>query len=435
MNLSVRGRPPVYLLLLGALLLGTSGELPEDGRWRKFRTHRFDEGLRPEQRLMIEQLEALGYATGSVIAPPELANVTRFVPARSQHGPSVYSSGHAAEAILIDMKGNVLHRWSQDFWDVWPDYPVARTDENAGYWRRVHLFENGDLLAIHEGLGILKLDRDSKVLWASPVRAHHDLDVAPSGEIYVLTREAHIVPHVREDLPILEDFVSVLDGATGLEKRRVSVLAALNASRWAGLQTRRLDAMKRRGGLESLAGDVLHTNSLRLLDGSWADRLPSFRAGNVLVSMRKLDALAVVDMDAGAVVWARKGAFRRQHDPRPLANGNLLLFDNLGLGGKRSRVIELDPLEEDPVRAITWEFRHSDEEPLYSPTCGTAHRLANGNTMITESDGGRALEVTPEGRVVWEFYNPHRAGADGAYIATLFEMVRLPPDFSLAWIR
>lgn len=37
--------------------------------------------------------------------------------------------------------------------------------------------------------------------------------------------------------------------------------------------------------------------------------------------------------------------------------------------------------------------------------------------------------MTPEGRVVWEFNNPHRAGEHKELVAVLFEMVRLPPDF------
>ena len=66
---------------------------------------------------------------------------------------------------------------------------------------------------------------------------------------------------------------------------------------------------------------------------------------------------------------------------------------------------------------------------LFSKTLGSCQRLPNGNTLITESENGRALEVTRDKRVVWEFYNPHRAGARGELVAVLFEMLRLPPDF------
>jgi hypothetical protein len=55
--------------------------------------------------------------------------------------------------------------------------------------------------------------------------------------------------------------------------------------------------------------------------------------------------------------------------------------------------------------------------------------LWNGNTLITESENGRAIEVTRGGRVVWEFNSPHRAGPRSELVATLFEVLRLPPDF------
>jgi hypothetical protein len=43
---------------------------------------------------------------------------------------------------------------------------------------------------------------------------------------------------------------------------------------------------------------------------------------------------------------------------------------------------------------------------------GGAQRLPNGNTLITESDKGRAFEVTREGEIVWDFYNPD-TGSEG----------------------
>ena len=60
----------------------------------------------------------------------------------------------------------------------------------------------------------------------------------------------------------------------------------------------------------------------------------------------------------------------------------------------------------------------------------TSQRLPGGNVLVTESDNGRAFEITPDGDVVWDFYNPHRAGDDDEFIATLFEVLRLPVE---AW--
>jgi len=413
------------LALAAAVLAPASAraEAPDEGRWRELRVHRDDQGLDDEQRAMLERLEAIGYATGSVTAPEDLSGVTRYEPERSQAGLNLYSSGHAPEALLMDMEGRILHRWGHDFHETWPELRIAHDRDEDQYWRRVHLFSNGDLLAIHEGIGVLRLDRDSKLLWASAVRAHHDLHVPDGDEIYVLSRKARVVPFVHEREPVLEDFVSVLDGATGKEKQRVSLLRALERSPWAGLWRES----------EPRTGDIFHTNSIEVLDGSWEERIAAFRKGNVLVSLREVDALAVLDMEAEAIVWLQRGTFARQHDPTPLPNGHLLLFDNAGLARDRSRVLEIDPRAPES-QTVAWEFRDSEEEPLVSPTCGTAARLPNGNTLVTESDGGRALEVTPDGSIVWEYYNPHRAGDEGQYIATIFEMVRLPADFAAAWL-
>ncbi len=165
-----------------------------------------------------------------------------------------------------------------------------------------------------------------------------------------------------------------------------------------------------------------------MLDGRIADRVPEFAAGNVLVSMRALDRIAVVDLEQERVVWTTTGSFKKQHDPGILANGNLLLFDNSGRG-EESAVLEYDPA----TMELVWEYRGNAEEPFYSEWCGTAQRLPNGNTLITESDYGRAFEVTPDGEIVWEFFNPHRAGEEGQYIASLLELVRLPPDTPIDW--
>ena len=58
-------------------------------------------------------------------------------------------------------------------------------------------------------------------------------------------------------------------------------------------------------------------------------------------------------------------------------------------------------------------------------TAGTTKRLPNGNTLITESNNGRAFEVTPAGEIVWEFFNPYRTGENNELIAALYDVVRL----------
>jgi len=112
--------------------------------------------------------------------------------------------------------------------------------------------------------------------------------------------------------------------------------------------------------------------------------------------------VVIIDWATSRLLWAwGRGEILGPHDATMLPDGHILLFDN-GLGREWSRVIELDPVE----RKIVWEYRASDPESFYTPSRGSNQRLANGNTLITESDSGRAFEVTRDGRIVWEFINP-----------------------------
>jgi hypothetical protein len=388
---------------------------PRAGRWAENRPGPDESELTDEQRAEMARLAELGYASG-VHAGGGRSGVTRHTPGSTAAGMLQLTSAHGPTSMLLDDKGNILHRWQYGFRKAFPERPG--TLRGATFWRRTHLFENGDLLAIFEGLAILKLDKDSNLIWSRLIPAHHDMALEPDGSIWVLTREPSVIPAVHETQPVLEDFVSLLD-SNGEETRRISLLDALERSDYSDHWD---------GGL-GISGDLFHVNSLERLDGSIARVDPVFREGNLLISSRHLDHLAVLDPDSERIVWAMKGAFNAQHDPQILDNGNILLFDNNVLG-EASRVVELDPA----TGAERWVYEGSASEPFYSETCGLAQRLPGGNTLITESDYGRAFEVTASGDIVWEFYNPFRAGDENQYIATMMEMKRLPPDFPTDWL-
>jgi len=276
---------------------------------------------------------------------------------------------------------------------------------------------------MYNGLGIVKLDKNSKLLWKYAEGSHHHLSVQDDGRILVLTREDMTAPRISSAVDILADSVTTLD-AEGNELGRMPLLDAFWNSDYASWL--KAPAVS----LRSQRIDLFHSNRIVVLDGRLADRIPSFRKGNLLISLRSLNALVVVDRDSEEVVWSASGPWLQQHCPSVLDNGNILLFDNQGHYGA-SRVLEFDPA----TRAIEWRYDGGGEDELYSERFGTAQRLPNGNTLIAESHYGRALEVTPEGEIVWEFYTPARAGDDDELIANLFEIERLPRDFPVDWLE
>jgi len=379
-----------------------------------------------DTRAMIEQLEAIGYASG-VLPAGEDGGVKRLDRERAWPGLAVYVSGHAPEALLVDLEGRVLHRWAIPLDEVWPGFRVTSQKHHArSFFRRAWPLPDGGLIAIFEGYGIFQLDRGSNVVWAKPNRAHHDLDVLEDGRIVTLTRTAHVLPRLDPERPKLEDFIVVLD-ANGHELQRVSLLEALERSRWRD-EIGKLDArLPERIRDKAEAGDLFHANSVEIVRESHPT-LPWMKKGRALVSLRFLSAVLCVDLQRREVVWLHRGDFVGQHEPRLLADGRILLFDNANHTG-RSRALEIDPAD----GRVTWQYPAPDGQALFSQCCGTATRLPNGNSQLVVTDMGLALEVTPGGDVVWEFANPHRAGERGELVAALFDLVRLPADFPTDW--
>lgn len=371
------------------------------------------DGLTAGQREEIEALLALGYAEG--VSPAGSASgTTVWSRDRAFPGLNLSTDGYQAQALLTDMAGNVLHTWQCPFSEAFPVSDSFDGDPGTYNWRRVKLLPDGELLAIFNEHGLVKLDRDSNRIWAYEEHVHHDVEVSDDGDIWVLTNTAEVVPRIDAERPILYDFVVQL-GPDGTEKRRISLLEAIERSAYSGL-------------LNSAAGpdgDIMHTNEIEILDGRLAHEIPAFAAGNLLLTVRNMNAIVVLDPDTERVVWALSGLWRRQHDAHVLDEGNLLVFDNLGAGG-RSRVIEVDPVTQE----IAWSYA---SEEFHSETCGASQRLPNGNTLITESNFGRAFEVEPDGTIVWEYYVPDRTGRDNEFIAQLFELVRIDPS-SVDWL-
>lgn len=383
------------------------------GKWHPLRGHR-PAGRTAEQA----RLETLPYLSGYKPAP-EMRGVTVYKRGQAHDGYNLIFSGHGTEVTLMDMEGRVVHRWSMSYAEARRREPALPRPVPGPPWsfRRGYLYRDGHLLAIYGGFGVIKLDRDSRLVWAFNKPAHHDLFVDPEGQIHVLTRRARVVKRINETEPVLLDYLSVLS-PDGQLVRETALLEAFERSE----HRRFLEPMKRKG-------DIFHTNTVEVLDGRHAERSPVFSRGNVLISVRQLDVVAILDPDQRKIVWAASRGWRRQHDPLLLESGNMLVFDNLGDGGK-SRVIEFDPL----TGEVAWTYDNREGRVLSTDECGAVHRLPNGNTLIVESLNGRAIEVTRDKRIVWEYYNPHRAGAQGKLIATLFDVIRIDPVYLESWL-
>jgi hypothetical protein len=294
---------------------------------------------------------------------------------------------------LLDMDGTVAHSWQMPY--------------RPGLY--AHLLDNGHLLyggKIMEDLGrfeawprfkggaVLETDWQGKVLWE--VRHpdhHHDARKLRTGNLMLLCLRrlpGEIARRVR-------------GGLTGSEAGGViyaDYLVEMTTSCetvWEWRSWEHLDPESYPITPQDHRAEWTHGNTV----AETAD-------GHIVVSFRNISTVVMIERATGNIVWQLgHPPLAQQHDPRPLANGNILIFDN---GTHRadnpatfSRVIEVDPRTD----AIVWEYADQSIFEFFSPYISGAQRLPNGNTLICEGCHGRILEVTREGDVVWEYVSPH----------------------------
>ena len=369
-----------------------------------------------------EQLRSIPYFTWVPATKPEKSGVTLNIKELSSPGFNLYCSRNRAQADLMDMDGNLIHKWTEE-------------SGRSKTWNHVELGENGSAFTIDVDRRLLKIKPDSTTEWSHKAGHHHDIAIAENKDIYTLTHKNDIVFYHGIPLPILNDYITVLSpegkvlSETSLYDilkdhvpfRSVKSIYRYMLSRRAFVPSLKHQFRKKKRPLLFRKDmDIFHTNSIELMDRSIAGFC---NKEDWLISIRQLDLICVVNPKTAKVTWEwGPKELSRQHNPTLLANGNILIFDN-GVKTGFSRIVELDPLK----KKVVWEYKANPPQDFYSRGRGGVQRLPNGNTLITESDRGHVFEVTPGGKIVWEFYNPQKRGT---FRAAIYRMNRisLTPD-------
>lgn len=335
-------------------------------------------------------------------------------PAACYRGYTLFSGTGSDSAYLIDTQGRICHRW--------------RDERGIQY---AYLLSNGNILCRaappkelqgKQGLNgistsIFELDWDGNQVWEYRNEwLHHDSLRLDNGNTLViqwerltkeLTQQIQGGYHQEDDAEAMLGDVVLEIAPDGSELRRWQS--------WDHL---------------SVEEDIIcplehrmewsHCNSIKVTpDGDW------------LVSLRRIDTVAIVDQTTGEFKWKwGRGVLSHQHDVTYLDNGHILMFDNgpHRRGPAYSQVVEVDP----ETNEIVWDYKGDPIMSFFSFMVGGAERLPNGNTLICEGAKGRIFEVTPSKEVVWEYINPFftRNPRFGDNVNFLFRAHRYGPDHS-----
>ena len=303
-------------------------------------------------------------------------------------------------------------------------------------------YPNGDLLAVFHirnnksspsGTGAARIAADGKPVWFRYGYMHHFTSpMLPDGSALMPSLRMgdgdyswtmggrEVVLDCKTDRPLL-DTIAHIDG-NGRVRREIDVVAAVAASPYAGIMQ---DASDR--------CDPLHINFVMPLLGPDGNGQDNAKGGfsEIVVSMRHVDAFAILDWESGAVKRVHRGTFRKQHGVIHWKGSQYLLLDNqwvLGddadggwihrlkrasckdgfVTGGRSRALLVDLDTGRETTLFPSDAEASDTSWYSHVRGGTALSPDRSRAIVTFPDIGRAVEISlPDGAALTYFNSVH----------------------------
>ena len=298
---------------------------------------------------------------------------------------------------------------------------APKTDRNVDIHGAV-IEPDGSVTFNYEYVGTVRISRCGDPIWTLHRPGHHSVERAAGGGFWIPGRRYFpagspapedqfppftlkqptgefsddTIQHVSEDGRVIEEHsIMRLLYDSGLEP----VLTATGESFRAG---------------ERSHPELLHVNKIGELPPALAPAFPMFEAGDLLISFRKYNMLAVVDPDTWRVKWHQTGPWRRQHDPEFLPNGQIGLFNNNTYHNSLNTFDRYDPKAPfvtevgmvDPATGrYTRIYGDRPDEEMLSVIRGKIDPTPDGGFLITEFEAGRAFQIDASGKVVWEYIN------------------------------
>jgi len=326
-------------------------------------------------------------------------------------------------AEIADMDGKTLHRWDVDWFRVWPDADhlppsVVPKSRPGCHLHGAVVMDNGDLIYNYDHLGLVRLDRDSRVVWRLPYQTHHSIHRDDDGNLWVCGQKERHAPD--PDFPgritPYDEYTILLVSPDGAIRSEWSVAKMLKENGYEGLLYLGSDQPH-----PTLRDDRLHLNDAEPFPATMAEGF--FGEHDVLISLRNVNTIFVFDRRTERIKFIRTGQWVWQHDPDFVDGDSFTVFDNdfrdvADEADLHSRIVAMDAR----TNTVTTLFRGTPERPFYTALMGKHQWLPNGNLLITESMKGRAFEIDADGEIVWQYVNY----VDDQTVGLVEEVQRLP---------
>lgn len=387
------------------------------------------------------------FAGVSAVLPPNKARLWYYSKTNAEAKLTAYHPDQAANGLnkilsveadfslavkIIDMNGAEVHRWRINWDQIWPDATHLTYDEipQARPGTHVHgakLLPDGDLVFSFEHLGLVRLDPCGQVVWKLPYRTHHSIFVDESGNLWVPGQINHATE--REDLPLYRapfiepTILKVSPDGSILEEKSVFDLLRQNG------QQGFLYSATVENAYAIVSGDTLHLNDVEVFPSTLKPGV--FAPGDVMISLRNVNAVLVFEADTWRLKYKVTHEFVRQHDPDFVDGNHISIFDNNNVAPPEKNPHSRILIKSADTGEVTVPFTGSDTLRFFTNIMGKHQWLSNGNLLVNEAVQGRLLEITPDGRVAWDYLNIIEPG----WVGLVGDVERLPDAFNKTFFK
>ncbi|MEE9322054.1 MAG: arylsulfotransferase family protein [Granulosicoccus sp.] len=316
---------------------------------------------------------------------------------------------------LFDTDGNKVHQRTLNYHVQDPDGPSGGSEAPHAF----HFLADGSVIVnTDKGDVMARYDVCGEPMWSKKGAFHHSLAPDPNGGLWTWRGEQsafaqyqYLVLFNPDNGEVIRE-ISLVDDIINASARNKAIFTLVPGYE-----------LKHEQGLHSVH-DLFHPNDLEILQESMAAAFPQFEVGDMLMSFRNINLLAVLDPNTFEIKWWRHGPWIQQHDPDFTASGEITLFNNNGWRSASS-IVAIDP--------STQHIRTVDIDPnfrFYSQYMGKHNYLENETLQVVVPFEGRALEFDKNGELILEINNifsEHHNAFLADYTLLLEDFFATPP--------
>ena len=302
-----------------------------------------------------------------------------------------------------------------------PEFENLKRDDNTKRSRIFHPFLTEDGGLIFNGPPMVKIDKNSQLVWQNQEDAfHHSIEQDQEGNFWTPT---HVYPYQLDKKYVGLEFDNYLDDAITkvsadgeiLFQKSVTNIFIENNFMFFDLQSN-----------NHFDRDPIHLNDIQpvLTDG------PHWKRGDLFLSLRHQSMIILYRPSTNKIIWKGAGHTAEQHDVDILDDHRISIFNNNAwatFDGEKvdgsNEVVIYDFKTDSYSKYLNESLKQYDVRTL---TEGRSQILDNNDLYIEEQNFGRILYFNKDASLQWQYVN--RADDENVYQVSWSRIFYKPED-------